>query len=169
MRIAFVVEGRPVPQGSMVAAYNRKDKVSRVHHGQGAALALWRSMVRQGAREAGATMSLLPIRISIQFGMPRPKDQTRLSGGRYVPKEKYQYARPAHVPDIDKLLRAVADALTKVCYDDDRQLVEVMLSKVYGDSTYIEITDEGLSPQQEAFSTLPTGLGFAQEAHTKTG
>jgi len=60
----------------------------------------------------------------------------------------YYYARPAVAPDIDKLLRAVSDALTGVGYMDDAQIVEVYASKIYADNTYIEITDDLSSPQR---------------------
>lgn len=148
MLYAFLVEGRPVPQGSMVASYNRKQGVAHVHHAQGEALALWRNLVRLAARGAGVKPSALPIRLTVVFGMTRPKSQLRLQGGRYVPKMVYYYARPAVAPDIDKLLRAVSDALTGVGYMDDAQIVEVYASKIYADNTYIEITDDLSSPQR---------------------
>lgn len=141
MRYAFTVEGRPVPQGSMVASYNRKQGVAHVHHQQGAALAQWRAAVRDAARAEGVAPSALPVAITIVFGMPRPKAHMELRGGRYVPKMQYHYARPAVAPDIDKLIRAVLDALDNVAYHDDSQVVEVRATKVYGLRTYIEVGD----------------------------
>lgn len=146
MRYAFVVEGRPVPQGSMTASYNRKQGVAHVHHVQGAALAQWRAAVRKAARDEGCMPFVLPVSLSIQFGMPRPKAHMELRGGRYVPKMQHYYDRPAVAPDIDKLIRAVMDALGDVCYHDDSQVVEVRASKVYGLSTYIEVHDEVITP-----------------------
>lgn len=93
----------------------------------------------------------LPVSLSIQFGMPRPKSHMELRGGRYVPKMQHYYDRPAVAPDIDKLVRAIMDALTDVCYHDDSQVVEVRASKVYGLSTYIEVHDE-------VIETIPSGL-----------
>jgi len=152
MLYAFLVEGRPVPQGSMVASYNRKQGVAHVHHQQGEALALWRNSIRIAARSAGVNPSALPIRLTVVFGMVRPKAHMRLQGGRYVPKVSYYYARPSVAPDIDKLLRAVSDALTGVGYVDDAQIVEVHCSKIYADNTYIEITDEGITAEQQTLS-----------------
>ena len=155
-RYAFVVEGRPVPQGSMVASYNKKQGVAHVHHQQGEALAMWRGLIRVAARAEGIKPSALPVRLTVQFGMPRPKAQMKLQGGRYVPKAEHYYARPATAPDIDKLLRAVCDALTGIAYADDSQIVEVMVSKVYGEMTFIEVSDDD---QQSPQRTLSAWLG----------
>ena len=149
MRYVFRVEGRPVPQGSMVASYNKKQGVARVHHQQGEALALWRGLVRIAAREAGAIPSPLPIRLSVRFGMQRPKAHLRLRGGRYVVKVEHYYDRPAVAPDIDKLIRAIGDALTGVAYVDDSQIVDIVASKVYEAFTLIEVSDEEGSVSSE--------------------
>lgn len=150
----FSVEGRPVPQGSMTASYNRKTGVSHVHHVQGAALAQWRAAIRLAASEAGATVSVAPVAITITFGMPRPKTHLVLRGGRYVVRERYLSAMPAVAPDIDKLTRAVLDALSGVCYADDAQVVSIHAQKVYGNATTIEAKDaEGLG----AYPTLGIG------------
>lgn len=141
MRLEFVVDGRPVPQGSMTAVYNKKLGVSRVRHAQGAALAMWRALIRETAREAGAEVSAFPISIRIVFGMKRPKGHYTLRRGGYVVKQSALDTRPAVAPDIDKLLRAVLDALTDVCYHDDAQVVSVQVAKVYADSTTIVVYD----------------------------
>lgn len=142
MLIAFEVMGHPVPQGSMTASYNRKQGVARVHHVQGSALALWRAELRNAAVNAGATKLLTPLFVTIHFGIQRPKAQTELRGGKRVPKMQYWYERPAKQPDIDKLVRAVLDALTGVCYDDDAQVVMLLATKQYDINTRVEITDE---------------------------
>lgn len=141
MRIAYRVIGRPVPQGSMVASYNRKMGVAHVHHVQGAALALWRSEVRNGAIQAGATLTVAPVAIYITFGMPRPKLQTRVRYGKVVVKPLYREALPDVAPDLDKLTRAVMDALTGVCYRDDAQVCILLVSKEYAEFTEIVVTD----------------------------
>lgn len=164
-RIVFEVEGRPVPQGSMTASYNRTLGVAHVHHVQGEALAQWRASIRIAAREAGATVSPLPIAISVVFGMPRPKAHMRWSGGRLIPKIDYWYARPGVAPDVDKLLRAVLDALTGVCYADDAQVVEVYCSKVYADVTKIGVMPLDAATQQ----TLSAWVGADKEADTGAG
>lgn len=43
--------------------------------------------------------------------------------------------RPAKKPDIDNSLKAVLDALNKVAYEDDKQVIEVICRKWYSQST----------------------------------
>jgi Holliday junction resolvase RusA-like endonuclease len=121
----------------MTASYNRREKVAHVHHVQGAALAVWRATIREAAKAAGADLSPFAISLYVSFGMPRPKDHYFLRGGRYQIKMSHYYDLPAVAPDLDKLVRAVSDALTGVCYHDDRQIVEIVASKIYGDKTSI--------------------------------
>ena len=43
------------------------------------------------------------------------------------------------MPDLDKLVRAVLDALTGVCYKDDSQVVYIETEKVWDKTTYVGI------------------------------
>ena len=117
--ISFRVNGLPVPQGSM------KVINGRVLHSQGSALAVWRSMIGWEAKLAKATPHEYPVKITINFIMPRPK----------TVKRPY----PSVAPDLDKLIRAVLDGLTGIAYDDDSQVVEIHSRKIYGASVGAEI------------------------------
>lgn len=120
--VQFWVAGAPRPQGSFIA---------RVVKGQAyvvpvndAALKAWRGNVRARAQEAWSMSPAGPaplqggIRLRVQFSFVRPKTQQ----GRAVPHVK---------PDLDKLCRAVLDALTGVVYEDDAQVVTLTASKIY--------------------------------------
>jgi len=117
--IAFRVNGLPVPQGSM------KVIQGRVLHSQGSALAVWRSTIGWEAKLAKATPHNYPVKITINFIMPRPKSVKR--------------PYPSVAPDLDKLVRGVLDGLTGIAYDDDSQVVEIHARKVYGGSPGAEI------------------------------
>lgn len=41
--------------------------------------------------------------------------------------------RPGKKPDIDNIIKAIQDALNKVAFDDDKQIVEVVVRKFYDD------------------------------------
>jgi crossover junction endodeoxyribonuclease RusA len=141
MDLAFRVIGRPVPQGSMVASYNRKMGVAHVHHVQGAALSQWRNDVRNGAIQAGAVLTTAPVAIYISFGMPRPKAHTTLRYGKYVVRQNFVNHLPSVQPDLDKLVRAVMDALTGIAYSDDAQVVTILAEKRYAEFTEIAVGD----------------------------
>lgn len=111
--ISFEVEGNPVTQGSM------KVINGRVLHSRGEALILWRTMIALAARKAGAFPVPNPVEMTIEFRLPRPK----------TVKRDFPYV----APDLDKLIRAVLDALTGIAYVDDGQVISINSSKVYGE------------------------------------
>jgi len=110
--IEFRVEGQPIPQGSM------KVINGYVIHSQGSALAGWRSAIALAARKAGAFPQKDAMTISMTFIMPKPKTVKR--------------EEPSVAPDLDKLIRAVLDALTAIAYIDDGQVTEIYAKKIYG-------------------------------------
>lgn len=129
----------------MVASYNRKQGVSRVHHVQGAALAQWRAAIRQGAIDADTPMYDGPVQVLMTFGMPRPQHHYRrrhYKATREI-KEEFIHAYPIGVPDVDKLARAVLDALWHLSYDDDSQVVCLVATKIYRDSSEFIVSNYG--------------------------
>lgn len=117
-RVSFFVPGKPAPQGS------------KRHVGRGIlvesskALGPWRERIAIVARQAtaGGHPQMFtagdPIAVHIEFVMPRP------SG---TPKSR----TPAAVkrPDVDKLARAVLDAITDVLIHDDSAVVHLQATK----------------------------------------
>lgn len=47
--------------------------------------------------------------------------------------------RPTKKPDVDNILKVIADALNKIAYDDDSQIVRATISKFYSDLPRVEI------------------------------
>jgi Holliday junction resolvase RusA-like endonuclease len=71
--------------------------------------------------------------INAYFSIPvsKPKDwKIRAMAG---------IVRPVKKPDIDNIVKGVADALNKVVYVDDTQIVMVKAAKFYSDKPRIEI------------------------------
>src|SRR4029078_876508 len=123
-RLRFVVDGKPVSQGSMTAVYNRRLGVARVRHVAAPALSLWRGQCREAARMSGAEVWECPIGVKISFGIAAPINQ------------KHGYPKR---PDLDKLVRGVLDALTGVCYRDDSPVIMLTAEKVWQPVTIIEV------------------------------
>lgn len=111
---SYVVPGLPVPQGSMNAP-----RAGLVIHSRGAALEGWRDTVgwTVRARRSGPPWSDCPVTVGCEFVLPRPASV----------KRKHPHVKP----DLDKLLRAVLDALTGIVYSDDSQVVGASAVKVY--------------------------------------
>jgi crossover junction endodeoxyribonuclease RusA len=119
----FFVAGKAVPQGSL------KFINGHAIHMRANDLAVWRATIANCARHAQVSKAEEGVEINVTFHMARPKTVKR--------KE------PHKRPDIDKLARAVLDALTGVAYNDDEQVVKLTASKEYSDieGAWIKITD----------------------------
>jgi Holliday junction resolvase RusA-like endonuclease len=83
------------------------------------------------------------VTIVCTFAFARPKSHY-LPANSKRPEPVLRIDAPvAHIkpPDIDKLLRAVLDALTGRAYDDDAQVIDVVAMKVWSrdGSTTIEV------------------------------
>lgn len=113
----FHVQGIPVQQGS-VRAFG-----SRVVHDNKAELKSWRYAVAVSAQAAGIRPADAALKVNLTFTFIRHKSVTAKK--RPHPNVK---------PDLDKLVRAVLDALTGVAWRDDAQVVAIEAVKVYGDA-----------------------------------
>jgi len=91
----------------------------RVIHSQGSALAVWRSTIGYAAKAQHAKLIEGPVAMQLDFYMLKPRTVKRDA--------------PTVPPDLDKLIRAVLDALTGIVYLDDAQVVEIHSSKSYGE------------------------------------
>ena len=124
----FVVETRPVPQGSMVRGRHGGMHSDNKH------LAGFRERVgwsaRAALRDGPVPMAAehVPVSVEIDFYFQRPKS---------VPKTRFW---PVVKPDLDKLIRATLDALTGIAYHDDAAVCQILASKLYGEPERCEVT-----------------------------
>ena len=132
--IRLCVVGTPAPQGSKTGYYNPKTKHVAVVEGSSATgrqkTKAWRQDVRTAAVDYAEAVSLTeplegPLAVRIAFVMPKPKS---------APKYK---TTPDKKPDLDKLVRATFDSLSKVIYRDDAQVVDLHVSKRYEGEGYM--------------------------------
>jgi crossover junction endodeoxyribonuclease RusA len=90
----------------------------------------WKQAVRQQA-VANASESLItgPIRLELDFFLPRPKAHLDKHG---IPKSKSPVWH-CKKPDLDNLIKAVADAITDTqkVWLDDSQICEITGTKTY--------------------------------------
>ena len=89
----------------------------------------WAAVVGWKAKENRASDSPWagPVQLSLVFGMKRPK---KMPKGRELPTVK---------PDLDKMVRSVKDAMTKILYVDDAQIVALAASKEYSEKPGVTI------------------------------
>jgi len=135
------VEGKPVPQGSVSAFPMGKRCV--IVHSKDKELKSFRADVKREIRDSGWTGKLAgQLSLTAQFFFLLPKSKTlksHINETRPLPPHTVK-------PDLDKLVRAVGDALDQSdCFNDDGQINDIHASKHYSlDREGVEITLRGL-------------------------
>ncbi len=94
----------------------------------------WRESVSAAAqvwclRHRGFVPFDEPLELRARFALPRPAS---------TPKK---VTRPAKKPDLDKLARAILDALSGIIYTDDARIVRIVAEKCFADDAgpHVEI------------------------------
>lgn len=147
---SFFVPGEPITEGSARAFASGQRVV--VTHDRGHELAAWRLKVAKAAQEAAREAGWEPrydgpVVVNAAFMLPRPKSAKK----RLMPHVK---------PDLDKLIRAVGDALAPYkqpgVLKDDSRIVTWHASKHYDDGH-----------KQGVFITVsPVGGGYLDASYT---
>lgn len=120
----FRVRGIPVPQGTARAfvaggrAYLATDA-----NRSSSPIGAWRGAIAREAQLVMGDSPLIeaPVEVTATFSLPRPRSLAK------------RITQPDAKPDIDKLARALLDAMTGVVIRDDAQVVDLQLRKVYDD------------------------------------
>lgn len=130
--ITFTVDGPAATKGSTVSFLGDEGKV--ITKTDSSRLRAWAEAVAEAARVVGATVLARPtaIRVVALFVFAPPADDPLRT--RHTMK-----------PDIDKISRALLDALTGLCYEDDSQVVHLSAQKMYGAVARTLITIEIVS------------------------
>lgn len=161
--VSFTVYGKPEPQGSVrafVPTYKNGEPMRRAG-GQivvnltsdNPALKAWRKTATQTITAQmvidNAARTASPVRVEATFYLQRPKHHH--GTGRNADTVKASApAHPVGRPDVDKLLRALLDALTGTVVADDSQVVQASARKCYcgpHDEPRVEVSVFALAPQ----------------------
>lgn len=126
-RIQFIAYGTPQPKGS-TRAFMRPGMRFPVVTSDNPNLKGWAAHVRTEAqRHHDGFISDRPVRVCLHFELKRPK---RLLTKTFRDRGLWHTTKP----DLDKLARAVKDALTGVLWTDDSQVAQLVAEKVYVDA-----------------------------------
>jgi len=147
MNRSLYVTGKPIPQGS-TKAFAVKGKAFTTSTNAGP-LARYRNDIRNiwtTSPKKGERLEPDPVDgevvMVIDFTFARPKSHYLPANSKRKERELREDA-PAYVigkPDLDKLIRAVGDALTGYAYKDDAQVVQVVAHKRWGEAARTHIT-----------------------------
>lgn len=135
--------GEPQPQGSKTVGTAKSGR--RFVREDNPETGPWRQAVASAALAAMNGRQLRPgplrMRVVLVFARPAGHFGTGRNTGRLKPSAPL-YCRTR--PDLDKLLRALGDALTGIVFRDDAQIVDVHAEKHYGEPAHAHITVDEL-------------------------
>lgn len=78
--------------------------------------------------------AMLDMRIIAYYGIPKSKSN------KVKMKMAMHEIRPTKKPDMDNVVKIIADALNNVAYRDDTQIVDVQCRKYYSEKPRVQIT-----------------------------
>ena len=129
--IEFGVSGLPAPQGSKNPWGGESSKNLRP----------WRNDIAVAAQKQmqGQPPHPEPVMLRAVFVFPRPKHHYGTGRNAGVRKASAPGWKSS-APDLDKLVRALGDALTGIVFRDDAQIVELQAVKIWGEHPGVTVT-----------------------------
>lgn len=132
--VVITVPGVPIPQGSKNPWGGEANP-----HTKG-----WRQAVAEQAAAAALSGPIDgPVEVQVNFVFPRPKAHYRTGAYALFLKPSAPFWHTS-APDLDKLQRAIGDALSGPVLRDDRQIAIWNALKLYGERPRAEITVRSL-------------------------
>ena len=146
MILTFTVFGTAKPKGSL-NAFQHQTTGKLLVRPASAGLRAWEAAVREEAQKFAAQQVFIlgPVKVEIDFVFSRPKSVS-------VAKRPHMTVPP----DLDKLTRSCLDPLTGVLLNDDAQVTEICVRKVYG-------TRDKPSHAQFTITELDAAIGSRME------
>ena len=131
-RVAVRVHGTPIPQGSK--RIGRHGKRAVILDNNDDVLTPWRDTLRTHATDQTRYEPVPftgPVRAWVRFTFDRKPSHYRSGRNAHMLKDTAPRFPGHGCGDVDKLLRAVLDAITGVVIADDTQVVDVRARKFY--------------------------------------
>jgi crossover junction endodeoxyribonuclease RusA len=136
--LTFVVRGLPVAQGTARAfVAGGKARIATDSNRTNSPIGAWRASIATEARMAMGRQVAFdgPVTVTAHFVFPRPRSHYLPANARR-PRPELRLDAPKFVtakPDVDKLARALLDAITNVVIADDSRVAGITAWKQYED------------------------------------
>ena len=85
----------------------------------------------------------LDVRIIAYYAIPQSVSKKKRK--RMIDKIE----RPLKKPDADNVVKVILDALNKIAYYDDTQVVDLQIRRFYGENPRTVVTIEDITPSTE--------------------
>lgn len=136
-----IILGEAQPSGSKTAGLTKDGR--RFYRDANPGAAAWKATVRKETSAAMMGLPLLtgPLSLTAIFYAGRPKSHYRTKNGQ--PTDELKPGAPIFKttkPDLDKLVRALKDGMTRAVYIDDSQVARHrLIDKLYGNPPRVEL------------------------------
>jgi Holliday junction resolvase RusA-like endonuclease len=131
--VQFTVDANPVPKGrpkfSKIGGFVRTYTPKKTSD--------YETIVRETAQQAMGPTDVLetPVAVYLYIRLPIPKSYPK----KRVAACLSGLERPTKKPDIDNIVKAILDGMNGIVYLDDKQVVDLNLTKVYSATEGIDI------------------------------
>ena len=142
--INFVVEGKP--QGKARARTFYDKRVGKMRSITPEQTKSYEDLIRWSYKAAdGQYFSEKTLQVDIQAFYPIPQSFNKKKVAAAINAD----IRPTTKPDCDNIIKVVLDALNGVAYDDDKQVVELVVKKQYDIIPRVVVVLEGGNGQDD--------------------
>lgn len=126
---SFMVRGKPVPDGR--PKFARMGKGVRAY--MPAKCTKYREQVKMAYQRVYPLSEMLEgaLSMSIKVAIPRPKSHFGTGRNAGIIKKQFKKVHHTQKPDADNFAKMVLDALNKVAYLDDSQVIELKAVKLW--------------------------------------
>ena len=138
MQILFIIKGEPKGKG-------RPRFTKNGHIYTPAETSRYESLVGLSYRNSAKGYKFTsPVRVTIKAYQKPPKGKSKkvvedMLNGRILPTKK---------PDADNVAKIILDGLNGVAWDDDTQVVEMMVIKRYSNEPMVAVIIEGIDAER---------------------
>ena len=133
MKAEFIVYGEPVaksrPRFTKFGRTYTPEKTVNYEN-------LIRIEYKQQCRGVFFNENILRMSVKAYLGIPKSTSK------KLRAEMEAMLHRPTKKPDVDNILKVVADALNEVAYHDDKQIVSASIEKYYSEQPRIEVLIE---------------------------
>lgn len=134
MRVEFALKGEP--QGKDRPRFTSRGGYVRTYTSQ--KTTAYEQAVRQAYLESTDMILEGPIRVTIRAYMSIPSSYSKAKAQRM----RAGHERPTKKPDVDNIAKVILDGLNHLAYDDDKQVIELVVEKWYSDTPRVEVIVE---------------------------